>query len=143
MNPLSTTLRKQLAGPPQPMGPLDFLAQNQNGTVDSQPQPSVMSRLTPLIAAQAMDLISTEKPFGYMKDPGAHEADPLPGMQTTAGRVGWNLGEALLAAMLLKHAPSIGNAYVTGSNIAHNAMVQQNQQAMKDAEDWRKIVGGR
>jgi len=64
--------------------------------------------------------------------PGTQEGNPLPGMGSTLGRVGWGIAEALLAAGLLKAKPSVGRAYVTGSNISHNALVGHNMK-LKDA----------
>jgi len=124
-----------MPSPPQfagPSAPDDYTPQARQlqGRQDDPASASMLKALAPLLIAQGMDLLSTEKPFGFMAHNGAvwhsPEANPLPGMGSTPGRLGWGLGEGLLAAMLLKNYPSAGKAMVTGGNILHNAMVQRN-----------------
>lgn len=125
-------------GPPAPESRLGALRAHRRA-LDEAPtpeqKPSIARMLIPLFAAQAADMLSTEKPFGFLAEPGTYEANPLPGMGSTMGRVGWSLGEALLAAALLKGKPSLGKAYVTGSNLAHNALVANN---MAVKEEYRQ-----
>lgn len=106
-----------LAGPPgQPEGDmrLDFLKDNQQGVVDDQPgAQSLMRQLLPLVLAQGLDLAQTQRglrsvPMGNGWTQPTREGNPLPGMQSTGGRLGWGAFEALLAAALLAKKPSIG-----------------------------------
>lgn len=135
------------AGPPAPPSKLEQLAHNQE---EAQPpeieKPDILKQLAPLLVAQAMDLLSTEKPFGFLahspSGPGAWssgEANPLPGMQSTAGRLGWGAGEALLATVLLKHAPALGKAMVVGGNVAHNAMIGQNANIIRELDAMNRF----
>lgn len=75
--------------------------------VESAPEPeqqSLMKALLPLVLAQGADMLSTE----IMLRSGGHETNPLPGMEHTAGRIGWGaLETALLSLLAAKGVPAV------------------------------------
>lgn len=151
--------KRRLAGPPGQIpedARLDALKSNQAAKIEDDAAaeaarpPDLKAALAPLVVAQIMDLISTEKPFGFMAHtPGGSgswstsEANPLPGMQSPAGRLGWGAGETLLAALLTKRAPAIGRAVVIGGNVAHNAMIGQNANTIRELDAMNRLQGQR
>lgn len=123
----------EIAGPPNPKKyPIPQLQGR-----DPEPKRDIKKALAPMALAQLLDLLSTEKPTGFLAVPGTHEANPLPGMQApgmmgTMGRMGWGAAELALAAALMKHYPTVGKAYRTGSTVAHTALVGHNQKLTTD-----------
>ena len=102
--------------------------------VEASGKQRLVDTLLPLVLAQGLDLLSTEKPMGFMQHRGALEANPLPGMQSTAGRVGWGGLELLAQALLAKKAPKLGkiarNTSIgvhTGLTLGNEALKQQYQ----------------
>jgi hypothetical protein len=96
-------LTRRFVGPPAP--PV-YAPRPLEGWQDEQQQS--FSDLWPLIAAQALDFGTTEMSFRNPA-PGVvgRELNPLPGMQSTAGRLGWGLLETLLAHELTKGSPKL------------------------------------
>lgn len=140
----SVDYSSELVGPPNPR---QYPPRKLEGRED-EPKVDLLKTLTPMLIAQALDTLSTERPLGFManSDPepmldsrtgvgyvmqGPPEANPLPGMNAggaagTASRLGWGLAEILLARTLLKKKPKFGNAYVKGSTAAHSALAYGN-----------------
>lgn len=133
---------EELVGPPRPKTLEPF----QLGRVDA-PKRSLASKIAPLLLASGLDLLSTEKPFGFLsvgptyvtvdgtlyRVAGSREKTPLPGMSApgfrgTANRVGWGVAEALMAALLCKKAPRVGGTYVIASTQVHSALISSNWQ---------------
>lgn len=84
---------------------------------EREKSPSLVKTLLPLALAQALDMISTEGFLNASKDPSASlrtdEANPLPGMGSTPGRMAWQGGELLVAALLNKIKPGMTKKYVS------------------------------
>ncbi len=157
--------RPELAGPPAPP---DWHAPRQLQGREPEAKRDLLKELAPLLAAQALDLLSTEKPLGFLAGsprsfvaangtrfdfPSAGEGNPVglpgmaaPGFQGTATRVGWGLGEALLAAALLKHYPQAGRGYVGASTQYHSSLARGNwrnrELVPQFIDNWRRNVGG-
>ena len=109
-------------------------------------EPGEASPLTALLIAQGLDLMSTEKPFGFLKNGpremvgqkgdtwqlnGNQEGNPLPGMQAegfkgTIGRIGWGAAESLLARELLKRVPKLGKILAGAATGVHAGMADNN-----------------
>lgn len=151
-----TMMPADLAGPPGISAMdsrLDFLNHNREQPRVSDADrvdPRVRDIITPLIVAQLMDLLTTEKPVGFLahsdSSPGgwvATEGNPLPGMQSTVGRLGWGGAEAALGALLAKKYPKLGRAYATIGNVAHNAMVDRNRTVISDIDRLNRVPGPR
>jgi len=103
---------------------LDALKAHQRA-VASAPEPeneSLVNALLPLVLAQAADLLSTE----HMIRQGWHETNPLPGMQSTAGRVGMGAIETALAALLADRLPGGTTARRAVLPAIHGTLAGQN-----------------
>ena len=117
---------------------LNALKSHQKAVAEAPTEASGKQRLVdtllPLMLAQGLDLLSTEKPMGFLQHPGTFEANPLPGMKSTAGRVGWGGLELLAQALLAKKAPKLSkiarNTSIgvhTGLTLGNEALKQQFQ----------------
>jgi hypothetical protein len=93
--------------------------------------PSLAKALLPLVLAQGLDLLSTEAPTGFLRYPNTNEANPLPGMQSTPGRLGWGALETALIGLLLKKAPEIGMPARNALAGTHSALVLNNEAIMR------------
>lgn len=88
-------------------------------------QQSLVKALLPLVLAQAADLASTEV---ALRGRNWHETNPLPGMQSTAGRVGWGaLETALLSLLAAKGAPVVRD---TIAPAIHGTLAGQNMSSL-------------
>lgn len=132
-----------LAGPPgQTEGDarLSALQSNRAGIVDEPGQESLIKALAPLLGAQAADLVSTQHLLGMNGRPNpegfpisSYENNPLPGMGSALGRLGWGALETALAAMLLKKKPALGKAMVNTMVPVHQALASGNEQMAHQA----------
>ncbi len=102
---------------------------------------TLMKTLLPLVLAQGVDMLTTESPTGFLAVPGTREANPLPGMQSRGGRLGWGALEAAFAALLLKKKPALGKAYVAGSTGVHSALARGNQD-LTDRQRAKNAMAG-
>ena len=98
---------------------------------DPTPNPSLFKSLLPLLVAQGLDLLTTEN---YIAQPAPEgwsnqgESNPLPGMQTSLGRLGWGALESALMAALLKKAPRIGVPVRNALIATHTGFASGNQE---------------
>ena len=133
--------KQQLVGPPEPRSKYDNLP------IEPEPmeegKTSLVKALLPLILAQGVDLLTTERLMGQPPDhTGSRpfEGNPLPGMQSTAGRLGWGALETALAGLLMKKAPKLG-ARVRNSLVGvHSGLAMGNEHQARMFEDRRSAV---
>ena len=110
----------------------------------------ILKAILPLLIAQGLDLVSTEqaigtptpKPYIYNGKLWTHhpiyERNPLPGMQSSVGRIGWGALEAALAALVLKKAPKVGVPARNALVGVHTGLARGNQ----DSTDRRRRQSG-
>ncbi len=139
-------------GPPAPESRLEALKAHQ-AALESTPEPtaspSLVQALLPLVLAQGLDFLSTEKPLGFNKRddiseinnrfPGARAA----GFGGTLGRVGSNLSELMLAAVLAKKAPQLANLYIAPAAGVHADFAGKNWKIMREAELADRLKGSK
>jgi hypothetical protein len=94
---------------------------------------SLFKALLPLIVAQGLDLLSTEKPLGFLRVEGMAEGSPLPGthargMAGTSARLGWGGLETALIAAIAKADPKVGNALVKLLASSHMEYAKKNME---------------
>jgi hypothetical protein len=106
-----------LAGPPAPP-PLE--ARQMVGRLE-EPAPE---SIWPLVASQLADLASTEAVL--RRHPNASEGDPLPGMGSSLGRIGWNVLEAALVDHFTKKKPGLRKAMINTLPVGHGTLAAQN-----------------
>jgi len=104
--------------------------------VDGREDPdrsSIIKSLAPLLIAQALDMITTERTLHSPTPPGwmpPKEHNPIPGMGSTGGRMAlWGL-EAALVAAAMKKKPKVGAAAGNALTAMHTAAARGNQQAL-------------
>ena len=110
--------------------------------LDEAPEPaedeSTFKTLLPLILAQGLDLLSTEKPIGFNKrDDMVEQMNKFPGARAegfggTAGRLGSGALELVLAALLHKASPAVGKAYMIPSLSTHTNLARTNWEQMRE-----------
>ena len=117
---LSEVLKRNYAGPPEPANRLDWLRSNQ---ADNAAAPNEQpASLLPVALAQLADLASTDdvlslngtplrhdryRDLGYVEPvAGSHEANPLPGMGSSAGRLAWGSAEMAAVDRLTRNHPT-------------------------------------
>ncbi len=128
-----------VAGPPAPRSKYDNIPAEPLRVPQESGRQSLVKSLLPLLVAQGVDLVSTEKPFGFLTVEGMHEGNQLPGANAsgfggTAGRAGWGLAEAALVAALMRANPRLGGAAVRGTASNHLGYAIQNKKQREELE---------
>lgn len=114
-----------------------------------EPASSLEQFLLPLIAAQGIDFLSTEKPMGFnVRDDMRENMNKFPGARAegfagTAGRIGSGAAELALAALLHKVSPKIGNAYAVPSITTHTDLARGNWNRMNEKAKRDRLRGSR
>lgn len=93
---------------------------------------SLVEALLPMALAQGLDLLTTEhflnqndNPYRRMQ---TQEMNPLPGMGSSLGRVGWSVGDLLLTALLHKKFPKmVEKGYVPARVGVSTALARGNE----------------
>lgn len=125
---LEAALSAKLAGPPAPRSQWDNLPATPQRTF-AEKKPG-WKDILPLMAAQAADMATTEKvinsptPAGWQA---GFEHNPMPGMGSSAGRIGLNLLEAALIGVLMKKAPKIGMPVRNMETVLHSGAALGNE----------------
>lgn len=110
----------ELAGPPAP-NRQPYTADDIEGQ-ETPTKEGVLKTLMPLLAGQAADLVSTEQ----FRSTGLTEGNPLPGMQSTGGRLAWGALEDALMALLAKKAPGVAKYVVPATGLTHTVLADHN-----------------
>jgi hypothetical protein len=112
-------------------------------------KPSIQDLLMPLIIAQGLDMLSTEKPIGFNKRDDIHEVNnKFPGARAkgfggTVGRLGSGLSELALAALLAKKSPRLAKLYIAPATGVHMDFADKNWKIMREAELADRMKGKR
>lgn len=109
---------------------------------DLKSHDSLAKLILPLLLAQGVDLITTNKLVGtkapVYSNPGFNrggvESNPLPGMQSGLGRAGWAGLELAAVAALMKANPKAGEVL---RNVAMNKRLELGLANQQQAEDIR------
>jgi len=123
----SVSKKPELVGPPAP-NPVEV---RQLQGREEEPKRNIMKDLAPLLAAQVLDILTTE---AVIRSGGA-ELNPLPGMQSTVGRVGWGTLEAALAHLLTKNKPRLREVVVKNVLPGLHGALSMNNAAFSQGED--------
>lgn len=139
-SPMGEMLSSQFMGPPEP-DRYPYLGVEEPG-MPEEPKVDVVKALTPLVMSQILDLISTEV---LMKSPplapkwnNPREGNPLPGMQSTAGRIGWNALESAIMAIAMRKKPNLAMPVRDTMVGTHTGLARGN---VASSEDYRMPVG--
>lgn len=117
--------------PPMKLAPSEGRLEPESGRA------ALVKEILPLVLAQSMDGISTEKFLGWPALEGwtpPREGNPLPGMQTSGGRLAWGAAETLAIAALLAKFPTLGKVLRDAMIATHQGLAFGNQvreEAMK------------
>lgn len=104
---------------------------------------SLLKALLPLVLSQAVDMATTEN---LLRQPTIlgwerpRERNPLPGMQSTAGRLGWQALEAALVGTMMKKKSRLGKAARNVHVFGHTGAALGNQRNMDQEIDNRRMV---
>ena len=138
------TERREIAGPTGMSGADTRLAalRAHLAALEAAPaqekEPSLAEALLPLVLAQGLDFLSTEKPLGFNRRSDTAEiANKFPGARSqgfagTAGRIGSGLTELAVAAALTKLAPKVSKAFIAPAATIHTDYAKKNWQMMED-----------
>lgn len=104
-----------------------------------QGETSLVKALLPLILAQGVDLLTTERLLSSPSTDGASpiEGNPLPGMQSSLGRLGWGALETALAGLVMKKAPKLA---IPARNVlvgVHSGLAAGNENLARSFENRR------
>lgn len=91
--------------------------------------PGFLEEMLPLLLSQGMDLVSTEK---ALREPGAREANPIPGMGSTAGRIGIQALQAFLINRMLGRSKGLGTKTRDLATAVHGASTLNNLRTSGD-----------
>lgn len=129
-------------GPPAPMSRLEWLASMQAEPAPEVPKDDMAAALIPLYAGQAADLESTNDllalngrvPKGWensgTRPVRTFEMDPLPGMKSEPGRMGWAMAERALVDKLTQGHPTARRVVPIVLALARMAFA---------ANNWRQV----
>ncbi len=98
---------------------------------------SLVKTLLPLVLAQGMDLLTTENLIAQPAAYGVNqfERNPLPGMGSSLGRLGWGALETALAAAVMRKAPKIGRPARNALVGIHSGLARGNQSLTDEEQD--------
>lgn len=105
---------------------------------DDEGEPGFISRMTPLLISQALDLLTTEQ---VVNQPGGREMNPIPGLQGFPGRFGMQLLQTLLMDQIHKQNPKIGNAGINLSTHLHSGAALGNAKTAEDQKFYNLYRG--
>ncbi len=136
----------EITGPPAPRSKYDNIPAAPLRVPAEAETPSVLRDvLLPIVLAQGLDFLSTEKPLGFNQRSDMEEtANKFPGARSkglagTAGRLGSNLSELLLAALVAKIAPEAAGAFVVPTASSHVDYAKRNWWLMDDMERRNRL----
>ena len=135
----------EMVGPPG-MGEADMrlaaLKAHQKGMAEAPPAadaPQLHDLILPLIIAQGLDLVSTERLVGLngQINPAGlqmhtREGNPMPGMQSSGGRVGLAGLESLVLAMLHRKNPGLAKKLADASTVGRTGLAFGNEQMRQE-----------
>ena len=107
---------------------------------------SLVKALLPLVLAQAVDMMTTENALSQPSPAGwqsPREINPIPGMQSTGGRLGLQALESALVAALLSKKPKLGSAVSNGLSVMHSAAALGNQRGVEENQMMMRAFGGK
>ena len=138
-------------GPPNPTPPADLMLEmikkhQAEPAPEYEQKPSMIKMLLPLLLSQGVDMLTTENSLSQPSPPGwspPRERNPLPGMQSTVGRLGWQaLESALVAALMAKH-PKFGRIARDAATVVHSAAATGNQQGVEENQMGMRTYAAR
>lgn len=118
-------MSNRMVGPPNPAV---YAPRPLEGRQD-EPHVTSLSELWPLWIAQLADIGST----AALTKRGGRENNPLPGMQSNAGRVGWGLAELALLHALARRGVT-GKAAANLAAAIHGTLAGQNSALANDPD---------